>query len=410
MSLPHFRSSPAPAHDAQRFVLGLGRALHTYGYSAHGLEEVMGEVAHRLGLITQIFSTPTSIMVAFGPQDEQQTFLMRVEPGDQDLGKLARLDHVIVEVMQGTLPPAQGARRVAEIVAAPPPYGQGLTTLAYGLSSGAVSRFLGGGLREAAVATVLGLLIGLLALAASRARPLGRVFEPVAAFVASAGATLAGLWLHPLSVFTTTLSGLIVLIPGLTLTVAMTELSSRHLVSGIARLSSAFMLFLTIAFGVALGGKLAAFVAGTPQSVAPAPLPGWTMLVALIVVPLAFTVLLRAEPRDAGWIVVSGVIAFYSSRLGTDALGVELGVFVGAFVVGAASNLYARLLDRPSTIPLVPGILLLVPGSIGYRSLAALLDKEVISGVETAFRMILMAVALVAGLMISNVVTPARRS
>ena len=95
--------------------------------------------------------------------------------------------------------------------------------------------------------------------------------------------------------------------------------------------------------------------------------------------------------------------------MGARTLGLELGVFVGALVVGAASNLYARFLNRPATVILVPGILLLVPGSIGFRSLASLLDREVVLGVETAFRMVLMAVALVAGMLVSNVIAPPKR-
>jgi uncharacterized membrane protein YjjB (DUF3815 family) len=56
----------------------------------------------------------------------------------------------------------------------------------------------------------------------------------------------------------------------------------------------------------------------------------------------------------------------------------------------------------------VPGILLLVPGSIGYRSLNALMEREVVSGIETAFSMLVIAVSLVAGLLMSNAVTPRR--
>jgi uncharacterized membrane protein YjjB (DUF3815 family) len=56
----------------------------------------------------------------------------------------------------------------------------------------------------------------------------------------------------------------------------------------------------------------------------------------------------------------------------------------------------------------VPGILLLVPGSVGFASLTALLDRNVVPGVETLFRTILMAVALAAGLLVASVVRPAR--
>src|SRR5690242_12170284 len=80
--------------DAIGFVLRLGRALHTYGYSADRLEAVLTKTSTRLGLISQFFSTPTSIFVAFGDQDIQHTFLIRVEPGEVNLGKLADLDVV----------------------------------------------------------------------------------------------------------------------------------------------------------------------------------------------------------------------------------------------------------------------------------------------------------------------------
>jgi uncharacterized membrane protein YjjB (DUF3815 family) len=85
-------------------------------------------------------------------------------------------------------------------------------------------------------------------------------------------------------------------------------------------------------------------------------------------------------------------------------------VFVGSLTVGLASNLIARFRDRPAAVTQVPGILLLVPGSIGFRSLASLLDKQTLSGVDTAFKMTLMAVALVAGLLIANAIAPSRRT
>ena len=52
--------------------------------------------------------------------------------------------------------------------------------------------------------------------------------------------------------------------PGLTLTAAMTELATRHLASGTARLSGAFITFLAIAFGVALGNRIGGAAFGLP--------------------------------------------------------------------------------------------------------------------------------------------------
>ncbi|MEO8201273.1 MAG: threonine/serine exporter family protein, partial [Gemmatimonadota bacterium] len=293
------------AQDAIGFILRLGRSLHTYGYAAHRLEQVLDQATNQLGLTGQFFSTPTSIFASFGPQDNQRTFLIRVEPGEVDLGRLAMLDGVTIKVLHGNISPAVGSQEIEAILNSPERYGRVLTTLAFGLASASASRFLGGGLREVEISSLLGLVIGLLALVAGKRPALGRVFEPVAAFAASLLAASAGHWIGPYSVYNATLAGLIVLIPGFTLTVAMTELSTRHLVSGTARLTGAFVLFLTIAFGVALGSRISSEFFG-PSVIAEAiALPSWTGMIALVTAPLAFTVLLRAHPRDAIWIVLT---------------------------------------------------------------------------------------------------------
>ena len=399
----------AGAQAAIGFVLLLGRALHTYGFPANRLEEAMGKAAEKLGLVGQFFSTPTSIFASFGKQDEQRTFLIRVTPGEVNLGKLTALDKITARVLRGEIAPAEGSEKIEWTLHAPPAFGKPVTTLAYALASACGSRFLGGGWREIGLSALIGLSIGLLLLLVERRPAWARVFEPVAAFVASVMAGLFSFWLGPYAVSNATLAGLIVLIPGLTLTVAMIELSTQHLSSGTARLNGAFVTFLGIGFGVAVGSTLVESLLGPPRIARATLLPVWTEVIAQALMSLAFTVLLKARPRDTLWIVLSGALAIWGARLGVHFLGPELGVFLGALIVGVASSWYARWRDRPAMITQVPGILLLVPGSIGFRGLAALLDKQVISGVDTTFKMIITAVALVAGTLIANVVAPSRR-
>jgi uncharacterized membrane protein YjjB (DUF3815 family) len=171
----------------------------------------------------------------------------------------------------------------------------------------------------------------------------------------------------------------------------------------------ALVALLGIAFGIAFGSKVISLALGVPVATGPIALPEWTLYLSLLVAPIGFLVLLKAELRDALWIVLSGVLAFGGARIGATLFGPELGAFLGGFVVGWASNWYARFTNRPSQIMLVPGLLLLVPGSIGASSLALLLDRNVEVGVESAFRMVLIAVSLVSGILISNVVSPKRK-
>ena len=48
-----------------------------------------------------------------------------------------------------------------------------------------------------------------------------------------------------------------------------------------------------------------------------------------------------------------------------------------------------------------------MPGSVGFRSLTLLMNRDVLPGVEAAFRMMIMLAALVAGLLMAGVAAPA---
>jgi len=408
--------APSPSPEASvAFIARLGRALHTYGSPAHRLEAAMELAARRLGLAGNFFSTPTALFLAIETgTGAPLTLLERAEPGQVHLEKLARLEAILTELGDGTLTPAAADGRLTEVLAAPDRYGPALGVLAFALASGSVARFLSGGIREMLAAALAGLLIGLLALAAGRFAGIGRLFEPLAALLAAGLATAAGClsaaWgLGPLTPYVVTLAGLIVLLPGLTLTVAMTELAARHLVSGSARLAGAVVTFLTLAFGVALGQRGAEALWGPAPAVLPLPLPAWTDLAALVVNALALAVLFRAHPRDVPWIFGAAWIALAGTRLGSELLGPQLGAFLGAVLVGVAANLYGRLLCRPVAVCQLPGLMLLVPGSLGFRSLSSFLARDVVPGIEGAFQVTLVAVALVTGLLIANVLVPPRR-
>lgn len=401
--------SPSPSASeaaAVGFVLRLARALHMYGYTAHGLEDVLVQVSSRLGLIAQFFATPTSVSAAFGELERQRAHLVRVEPGQVDLGRLAAVDEICDRVLDGLMTPAEGSVAIEAIVAAPVAYHPYVRPLAYGLASGASCRILGGGPPEMLMSAGVGLITGLLSLAADRYPVARRVFEFVAAFVASAIVnTLDGAGFSVAS-GVTILAGLVVLLPGLTLTLALAELSSRHLVSGTARLAGAMTVFVGITFGVAAGAQVArSFVPPAPE-IAPVLTPDLLLLAALVAMPLLFSVLLRAQPRDVGWIVAISLIGYAGAQVGARLLGPQLGVCLGALAVGVASTRYERLVGRPATVPLVPGVLLLVPGSIGFRSFTLLLEQQVVVGVDAAFTMTMTAISLVAGLLLANVLVP----
>jgi len=411
VTIAEFETGGGHAGDEQgrAFLVHLGELLHAHGTPAMRLEEALEACAAKLGIRGQFLSTPTSLLFGFGEGSAQRTHLARIEPGDVDIGMLADLDEVIEGILEGRLDAEGGLERVAQIETAPRRYPRWTLPPAFALAAGTAACFFGGSALDLLFSTLAGLLTGLLALAVGGRRRAALIFESVAAFLSTALAVFAASRWAEVSSGIVTLSGLIVLVPGLTLTVGLSELASRHLVAGTARLAWAATIFLSIGLGVGAGEFLKVIwpVAEDGQA---APLSSWALAAALALAPIAFAVLFRARKRDIPWALLAGWLGFAGARWGASILSPELGVLVGALAVGLTSNLYARLRRRPAQVIQVPGIMLLVPGSIGFHSISSFLTQDVLTGVESGFRMAQVAGALVGGLLFANALVRPRRS
>jgi len=394
------------------FLIALGRALHENGIPAHRLEETLGLAAGRLGLRAEFLSTPTSLISAFGEPGSQQIALARVTPGDLRLDRIVALDDTVEALWRDELDVEQADRRLREIADLPPPYGPALSVAAMGAASAAAARVFGAGLPEVGASAVLGVVVGALGIAARRSVTVGRVHEFVAAMAATLLALGAGaLWPH-LALAPVIVSSVIVLLPGLSLTLALNELATGHLVGGTARLTGSLMTLLKLGLGVGLGQQLAALVAVTParHDALPLPLPEWTLAAALLVTAPALGVLFCARRRELPWMLAGIAIAFGGARLGVHLLGPALGALLGALAAGLAGNLYERRRRRPAVVMIVPSLIMLVPGAIGYRSLSFLMERDVVAGIGSAVAALLVGVSLVAGLLLANVLLPPRHA
>jgi len=278
----------------------------------------------------------------------------------------------------------------------------------FALTSGVAAVFFGGRWQEFVVATLIGAVIATLWQLGSRSSRLVRMLEPVSAIAATLIVAVVSNLITPISPWMTIISGLIVLLPGFSLTIAMSELATKNSMAGTARLASALMTAVMLAFGVAVGERIAADL-GLPLSPLELPAPKALELVgALIASGIGFGVVFRSRACDIPLSVLGGLAGFGGARAGALALGADFGVMVGALLVGVLSNAWARSKDRPAAIVQVPGIMLLVPGSFGLRSMTAFMSTDVVSGFGTFFAVFVIAVSLVAGLLASNLIVRPR--
>jgi len=398
--------------DAIAFVLALGRALHRYGTPSHRLEEALAESCERLGLRAELFTTPTTIIMTFGEPTDLRTAMMRVGGGELDMDKLEQVDDLADDVANGEVTPLEGVARLAKIDATPTRFSRPLTIACHGITAGAMAVFFGGLLADVAVAGAIGLLLGLLAQFAQRSTDQARVFELVGAACAAFAASVASSLWDAITPSLVTMASLIVLLPGMALTIAMIELATRNLMAGTARLMSAVIVLLELVVGVALGERLAATLVTIHQPV-PHALPEWANWIALAAAASSISVVVRAQTRAFAYIVLACTVGYVGTRAGTEWLGQDmatLGVLVGAIALGVLGNVFARLRQRPAQVVLIPAVLLLVPGSMGFRGMTSLLDRDTLTGVETVFGMFVVALALGAGLLVANAIISPRRS
>lgn len=404
-------TEPLPPPDAAKvqFCLELGKALHSFGTPAHRFEEAMCLLIQSLGLKGQFLAHPTAFFAEIESTAGRETYMVRAEPGGENLGKVVRIQGLVRDVIAGRVAVAEAAEEVKRIVAEPSRFPVFVTVACFGLTSMTASRFFGGGWREMALAFVLGVLVGALGFWTARRPHFAQVFVLLASTLGGFGGVYLAHKIAHTSAFTLTLASIVVLLPGLKLTIALREVASGNLVAGASRLTDAAMTFLMLIFGVSLGRQMALQFAHAYQESIAIPLPAWTEWAALVSAPIAFVVLFEARREDYKWVFLSCFVAYFSARLGAAWLGPELGAGLGALGLGIAANVFGRLSRLPNQIMVIPGLVLLVPGSVGFRGMAFLSMGETEVGIQTAFRMVFLAVALVMGLSLAHAAVPPRK-
>lgn len=402
---PHVSATEGQAVE---FLLRFTRIAHEAGgYPANELEPRIVAMAGALGLgPAQVSATPTVVNVALGPASRQQVFMLRVQPRPVDLHAINQLDEIASNASDGSLEYLQSLRELEELVRNPFRRPTWLRVGAPGLIGAALVPALGGGWRESLGAALVGLSVGFLINVFLRNDRFTALVVPLGAFCASFIATALVATGIPISAANVTLAGLVVLLPGMPLVIGVRELATGHLQAGIANAAHALVHLVGLGFGVTAGRTLAASWFGTVSVSMPIPYPRGFEIPAAAVAGLAFVVTLRAPGRDAIWTCLAAMLATAAKLVTFRYLGGMAGAFVAAMVVGLAGNAVARRTLRSPLTFVVPGLLMLIPGSIGFESAARLLAGQTVSGIDRAYDTFVTLLAIAYGLVASTLLLP----
>jgi len=387
------------------FIATMARELHQAGVATDALEETLVAVAEAIGLQIQVFALPTNIAIAIGSVYRQRVVMLRMDPGRPNLRRIALLNTIYDDMLKGRIDYVEATRQLVLLDEHPgyAPWLQipGLLAIAVG-----VALLLGGGVREMIVSGTIGAVTGALSAFGARYAVIDRLFEVIAAFAGTLILALFTKVIGPTNIYISIVAGVVVLLPGYSLTLALHELANRNLVAGVARLGKVLSTLLALGCGALLGFTLLGPQLLRSSDVHPHPVGAAFWILAVVLLTVGLWVDLDARPREFPWVFAASFVAVATTKLFGMLPVHTAAAFASAFVCGIVANLGARFLRVPQPVMLVPALLVLVPGSLSYESVLFAFQQNIGSALPLAANAIVNAILLVAGLLLSQMVFP----
>jgi uncharacterized membrane protein YjjP (DUF1212 family) len=384
----------------------MGRELHRAGVATDAIEDTLTGIARSIGLEAQVFALPTYITIAIGPNWRQRTVMMRLEPGRVSLRKLSLLNEIYDRLRKGKIDYNQAALTVSELDTRWPALPDWLEIPALACIAVGVAIILGGGTRELVVAALIGLCTGGLSAIAGTNAVIARLFAVIAAFCATLIVAAFSKIEGPTNTYISIIAGIVVLLPGYSLTLALHELANDFLVAGVARLGKVLSVLLQLGCGAFLAIAIVPSVVSN-GNVATHPVEAKWWFLASVCMAIGLSIDLDARLRDFAWVFAASFVALATTHLlgGTSAHAVS--AFIASFICGLVANTGARFLRVPQSIMLVPALVVLVPGSLSYESVLFVFAHNMDAALGLAVNAVVAAIQLVAGLLLSQLVLPA---
>lgn len=394
---------------ACQFVAQVAIQAHSYGASYVHLNGFLAQLPHLFGFQGQMLAAVPFAFFEFrqSPNAEPYRLTHRLPETSFELTKLSNLWALVNDLEAGNISIDEGKARLKQIDGLPAPYKNSIVALAYSLCGAGFAILLSARWLDVLLAALLSLVVFAITLYAGRSRWLANRINFTAAFIASILANLIALLFPGSDAFTVALCAIIVLIPGLALTLGVAELASKSIISGISRLVDGVSITLVLVIGSALGSSVVNAL--WPVS-APATQPDyslWLIFLSVIFLMLGLSLIFQVRPQDLGAVVLAGVIAYAGVLLGQQ-FGDWQGSFIGAFGLGLYTSLVSFRFRIPSSVVMLPGIMILVPGVAAYLGVNIEQIDRIFSTLPAAWGVMIQIVAIMGGLYVAASIVPRR--
>ncbi|CAO3699135.1 unnamed protein product [Rhizopus stolonifer] len=367
----------------QAFLRKLCRALMMYGCPAHRLEYAMRQVSSTLGVDSEYVFIPNVMLMTFydATTHTTETHFIRQSPGFEmhRLSDIYRLEKLVA---YGEVSVDEALEFIDRVYEQPPIYSKWLQPLVYSMASfsGCVL-FYGGRWKEGGVAAALGMLFAVNELCSTVVSSLQPIWEITLCVLI--GFVARGVQRYEFCFVPIAFSSFIVVLPGYPMTVAIIELGSRQLVSGVVRMVYAVIYSFLLGYGVSLGSSLYVAMDKNATTViseqckiassASTCISSESQWYNFLLVPLfgvTYCVYLKAKlPRWPIMLIFASVSYIINYSLSCWALAPsQILQIVPAFSVGLFGNLVAKFTGKMTFDAVLLGIFYLVPSGLGVKA------------------------------------------
>ncbi|KAI8990759.1 hypothetical protein BDF20DRAFT_810967 [Mycotypha africana] len=397
----------------QEFLRKLVKCLMLYGAPAHRLEYILRQVSRTLGVDAEYVYLPSIMFLTFFDQSTHTTETHFIRSSQLfDMHKLNEIYRLEKLVSHGEVSVDEALEFIDQVTNQPQFYPNWLNPFVYALASfcGCVM-FYGGSWREGGLSAAMAIFFAFYELFSGRYMSFQPIWEiTVCIFIGFVSRAFASF---------------IVILPGYSIAIAIVELVSRQLVSGVVRMVYAIVYSFLLGYGIEMGSQIYGTIepesisaqaqaqnciaaSGASTCVTIIPQPFYILTVPLFAV--AYCVYLRARiPRWPTMIFVAccGFVTNWALACHANAPSQVLQV-VPAFCVGLLGNLLTKFTGKMTLDAVILGIFYLVPGSLGLKAALGFFgtsnNEFANQGASFALSMIQTSIGITVGLFVATLI------
>jgi len=390
--------------EKYKFIIELGKALHIYGVPTYKIQSYLTNVSKTQGINGVFMDLPTWINYVFYEEDEQTyNYIDCIPPGILNLGGLSRVVEVTDKVISKEIDSSEVSNELKHINDETKKTNHFILTLSYAIASAAFSLMIGTNWISLIFAFLLGTIVYFIVYLSNKSNYLETVLESLTAFVVTVLACILHIIFPEFNVGITILSAIIIFIPGLGITTALEEITSKNLVSGGAKLFDSLITLFKQFFGVLLGLAIMSSFIDFNLLVHESNLPKWIMFCGIPLLSISLLAIFQVRKKDMFLGVLTGVSGFFITVL-FSSFGILLSTFIGTVSVVAISFLFNRLTKTPKTVFLTQGIVMLVPGSKSFMGLSnSFLHSSMIDSGSLFQQVAFILMGIIGGLLFAGV-------